>query len=70
MAGTITLDTLRLLLRRHVTEDAGTPYQKFGLDESMCRCSGWNPYAAIEQLYPDKSKLWDRYGGWLADIYS
>ena len=61
MAGTITLDTPRLLLRRHVTEDAGTLYQKFGLDESMCRFSGWNPYATMEQARETVQRFIDSY---------
>ena len=73
MAGTITLDTPRLLLRRHVTEDAGTLYQKFGLDESMCRFSGWNPYATKEMAEETVKRFMESYDddhsySWVMDI--
>ena len=45
MTGTIKLHTLRLVLRRHVAEDAEILHRVFGLDEAMYRYSGWNPYA-------------------------
>ena len=48
MAGTTSLKTLRLLLRRHVPEDAGLLYRSFGTDAAMVRYSGWNPYATPE----------------------
>ena len=37
MAGTIPLQTPRLLLRRHVPEDAGLLYRSFGTDAAMYR---------------------------------
>ena len=49
MTGTISLQTQRLLLRRHVLEDAWLLYQNFGTDAAMYRYSGWNPYATLEQ---------------------
>ena len=49
MTGTISLQTQRLLLRRHVLEDAWLLYQNFGTDAAMYRYSGWNPYATPEQ---------------------
>ena len=45
MTGTIQLHTPRLVLRRHVAEDAEILHRVFGLDEAMYRYSGWNPYA-------------------------
>lgn len=46
--GTISLKTKRLLLRRHIIEDAEVLYQNFGTDPEMFRYSGWNPYATNE----------------------
>jgi ribosomal-protein-alanine N-acetyltransferase len=45
MQGTIQLQTKRLLLRKHETEDAKVLHQQFGLNDEMFRYSGWNPYA-------------------------
>ena len=49
MSGTIEMKTPRLLLRRHVMEDAAPLYKNFGQDEAMFEYSGWNPYATPEQ---------------------
>ncbi len=46
--GTIRLTTDRLVLRRHIEEDALLLHQNFGLDPEMFRYSGWNPYASEE----------------------
>ena len=43
--GTIQLKTERLLLRRHLLEDAEILYHSFGIDPEMFKYSGWNPYA-------------------------
>ena len=51
MIGTIQLKTGRLILRRHVIEDADFLYRRFGSDEKMYEYSGWNPYAT-----PDMAK--------------
>ena len=72
MAGTITLETPRLFLRRYVTEDAWILYQNFGLDESMCRYSGWNPYGTIEQARETVQRFIDSYAdsnfyGWVIE---
>ena len=48
MAGTKEIRTDRLLLRRHVLEDAATLHENFGRDEAMYEYSGWNPYATPE----------------------
>ena len=48
MTATIKLHTLRLVLRRHVAEDAEILHRVFGLDEAMYRYSGWNPYATAD----------------------
>ena len=61
MAGTISLKTPRLLLRRHVPEDAGLLYQNFGTDAAMYRYSGWNPYATPEQVRETAQRFIDSY---------
>ena len=61
MAGTISLQTPRLLLRRHVPEDAGLLYQNFGTDAAMFRYSGWNPYATPEQAWETVQRFIDSY---------
>jgi ribosomal-protein-alanine N-acetyltransferase len=61
MAGTIPLQTPRLLLRRHVPEDAGLLYQNFGTDAAMYRYSGWNPYATPEQARETVQRFIDSY---------
>lgn len=48
MPGTIELITERLLLRRHIAEDAKPLHKNFGQDEAMYEYSGWNPYATPE----------------------
>ena len=61
MAGTISLQTPRLLLRRHVPEDAGVLYKNFGTDAAMIRYSGWNPYATQEQARETVQRFIDSY---------
>lgn len=61
MAGTISLKTPRLLLRRHVPEDAGLLYQNFGTDAAMYRYSGWNPYATPEQARETVQRFIESY---------
>ena len=61
MAGTIPLQTPRLLLRRHLSEDAGLLYQNFGVDAAMYRYSGWNPYATPEQARETVQRFIDSY---------
>lgn len=46
--GTKELRTSRLLLRRHVMEDAAPLHEGFGTDPAMFEYSGWNPYATLE----------------------
>ncbi len=48
MCGTIEMKTDRLLLRRHVNEDAEVLYEVFGIDPQMFEYSGWNPYQTKE----------------------
>lgn len=48
MPGTKELRTERLLLRRHVMEDARPLHEEFGIDPAMFEYSGWNPYATLE----------------------
>lgn len=61
MAGTISLQTPRLLLRRYVPEDAGLLYRNFGMDAAMVRYSGWNPYATPEQARETVQRFIDSY---------
>ena len=61
MSGTISLQTPRLLLRRHVPEDAGILYRNFGTDAAMFRYSGWNPYATPEQARETVQQFIDSY---------
>ena len=61
MAGTKPLQTPRLMLRRHVPEDAGLLYQNFGTDAAMFRYSGWNPYATAEQAQETVQRFIDSY---------
>lgn len=61
MAGTIALQTPRLMLRRHVPEDAGLLYRNFGTDAAMVRYSGWNPYATPEQARETVQRFIDSY---------
>ena len=61
MAGTITLRTQRLLLRRHVPGDAGLLYRNFGTNAAMYRYSGWNPYASPEQARETVQRFIDSY---------
>ena len=61
MAGTISLNTPRLSLRRHVPEDAEILYQSFGTDAAMYRYSGWNPYATPEQARETVQRFIDSY---------
>ncbi len=44
MSGTIEMKTDRLLLRRHIHEDADVLFEVFGSDPKMYEYSGWNPY--------------------------
>ena len=48
MSGTREIKTERLILRKHVPEDASVLYQNFGSDPDMYKYSGWNPYATPE----------------------
>ena len=61
MTGTISLQTPRLLLRRHVLEDAGLLYRNFGMDVAMYRYSGWNPYATPVQARETVQRFIDGY---------
>ena len=49
MAGTITLTTKHLSLRRYRMEDAESLYRDFGADERMYEYTGWNPYATPQR---------------------
>ena len=60
--GTTLLKTDRLLLRRHVIEDADILYQNFGLDQEMFKYSGWNPYATKEMAEATVRQFIDSYG--------
>ena len=67
--GTTALKTERLLLRRHIMEDAEVLYRDFGLDEEMFKYSGWNPYATPDAARETVSRFIaqyaeDRFYGW------
>ena len=59
--GTIQLTTDRLVLRRHITEDAVILHQNFGLDPEMFRYSGWNPYATEQMAEETVRQFIDGY---------
>ncbi len=59
--GTIQLATDRLVLRRHIEEDAQLLHQSFGLDAEMFRYSGWNPYATEQMAEETVRQFLDSY---------
>lgn len=59
--GTVPLTTDRLVLRRHIEEDAKLLYQNFGLDPEMFKYSGWNPYASKEAAEEAVRQFIDSY---------
>ena len=59
--GTIQLTTDRLILRRHILEDAELLHQNFGLDPEMFRYSGWNPYVTKEAAEEMVQRFIDQY---------
>ena len=61
MSGTREIKTERLILRKHVPEDASVLYQNFGLDPEMYKYSGWNPYATVEMAEKTIAGFIDRY---------
>ena len=70
--GTITLETKRLLLRRHQEEDAEILYRNFGTDPKMFEYSGWNPYASQEMAEGTVRRFMESYGdphfyGWAVE---
>lgn len=72
MAGTIRLETGRLLLRRYRTEDAGPLYQSFGRDPEFWRYSGWNPYSGRDRAEDHVRQFIDSYAdphfyGWVIE---
>lgn len=72
MAGTIRLETGRLLLRRYRTEDAGPLYQSFGRDPELWRYSGWNPYSGRDRAEDHVRQFIDSYAdphfyGWVIE---
>ena len=60
--GTIRLETDRLVLRRHIEEDALPLHKNFGMDPEMFRYSGWNPYASQEAAAEAIRQFMDSYG--------
>lgn len=48
MSGTMEMKTDRLLLRKHIIQDADVLYEVFGNDPKMFEYSGWNPYQTPE----------------------
>ena len=61
MPGTVEIETPRLLLRRHVMEDAAPLYESFGQDPAMYEYSGWNPYATPAQAEQTVSHFIESY---------
>lgn len=61
MQGTVKLETERLILRKHVFEDAQMLYRCFGSDEKMYEYSGWNPYATEETAQETIQHFLDGY---------
>ncbi|MBR2259278.1 MAG: GNAT family N-acetyltransferase [Blautia sp.] len=61
MLGTIQLKTERLVLRKHLPEDAAILYRDFGSDEAMYRYSGWNPYASLEMAESTVRNFMEQY---------
>jgi len=59
--GTVPLETNRLLLRRHVKEDAVVLHQNFGRDPKMYEYSGWNPYATAEAAEETVGRFLENY---------
>ena len=59
--GTIQLTTERLVLRRHMEEDALLLHQNFGMDPEMFRYSGWNPYATEQMALESVRQFIDSY---------
>ena len=71
--GTVQLTTERLILRRHILEDALLLHQNFGLDPEMFRYSGWNPYASKEAAEETVRQFMDSYSdkhfyGWAIEF--
>ena len=46
--GTVELRAERLILRKHIPEDAQVLHRDLGIDPSTYEYSGWNPYATPE----------------------
>ena len=61
MSGTIRIETERLVLRRHISEDADFLYAFLGTDEKMFEYSGWNPYATHEMARDTIRRFIDSY---------
>lgn len=61
MNGTIVLRTERLVLRRHIAEDAAVLHENFGCDPKMFEYSGWNPYATMEMAEDTVREFIDSY---------
>lgn len=61
MGGTIQLETKRLVLRKHVAEDAEFLYSVLGTDEASYEYSGWNPYATPEMARETVGRFIDSY---------
>lgn len=59
--GTIALTTKRLILRRHISEDAVALYENFGKDSRMFEFSGWNPYATEDMAKETVERFIDSY---------
>lgn len=60
-AGTVRIETERLVLRKHVIEDADLLHDMFGADEKMFEYSGWNPYETREMARETIQGFMDKY---------
>ena len=69
--GTVTLETERLILRRHRIEDAEDMFRNWAASENVTRYLTWQPYTSVDQVrgyiqYIIDSYADDRYN-WLIE---
>jgi ribosomal-protein-alanine N-acetyltransferase len=61
MSGTERIETKKLVLRKHVKEDADWLYLYLGMDPKMYAYSGWNPYATKAMAHKTIQTFIDHY---------